>query len=90
MLVKILGGIDVLGGLLLILTLLTDVPHYLLIFFGVILLFKSLLGFPKNFGGWVDFCVGSILLLCIFFSIPLIIKIILAFLIVQKGISSFL
>ena len=90
MLVKILGGIDVLSGLILILTALTEIPLSLLIFFGVTLLIKSFIGLLKDFGSWIDFLTGLVLILCLFVQIPLFIKIIFGILIVQKGVASFL
>ncbi len=90
MLVKILGGIDVLSGLILILTILTEIPTYFLTFFGVALLIKSFVGFLKDFGSWIDFLTGIVLILCIFVQVPLFVKIIFGILIVQKGIASFL
>ncbi len=90
MLVKILGGIDVLSGLILILSVLTEMPSLILIIFGVALLAKSLMGFLKDFGSWIDFLTGVILILTAFVSIPLFLKIIFSMLIIQKGISSFL
>ena len=90
MLVKILGGIDVLSGLILILTTLTEIPLSFLIFFGIALLVKSAVGLLKDFGSWIDLLTGGVLLLCALTQIPLLIKIILGILIVQKGIASFL
>ena len=90
MLVKILGAIDVLSGLILILTILTEIPMSLLVFFGVALLIKSFIGLLKDFGSWIDFLTGIILILCLFVQIPLFLKVVFAILIVQKGISSFL
>ena len=90
MLIKILGAIDSLSGLILILSILTEMPFQILIFFGVVLLVKSLIGFLKDFAGWIDFLTGITLILMIFISIPLFIKIILMILIIQKGISSLL
>ncbi len=90
MLVKILGGIDLLAGLILALSALTEIPFYLLISLGVIVLIKSFLGFPKDFAGWIDFLAGITIILTAFISVPLFIKIVFAILIAQKGISSFL
>lgn len=90
MLIKILGAIDLLSGLILILSALTKMPTPILIIFGVALLAKSLIGFLKDFGSWIDFLTGIILILCVFIQIPLFIKIIFSLLIIQKGISSFL
>ncbi len=90
MLVKTFGAIDVLSGLILALSALTIMPVYILIFFGVALLVKSLIGFLKNLGSWIDFLTGIVLILTALVSVPLFIKIIFSLLIVQKGISSFL
>ncbi len=90
MLVKILGGIDLLAGLILILSALTKMPYSILMIFGVVLLAKSLMGFLKDFASWIDFLTGVVLILTAFVSIPLFLKIIFSILIIQKGISSFL
>tara|TARA_Y100000310_G_C19996946_1_gene496666 strand:- start:110 stop:382 length:273 start_codon:yes stop_codon:yes gene_type:complete len=90
MLVKILGAIDVTGGAILSLSILTEIPSQILIVLGLVLLVKSFMGFPKDFAGWIDFLVGITLILTAFITIPLFIKIIFIVLIMQKGISSFL
>ena len=90
MLVKLLGGIDVLSGLILILSALTEIPLSFLIFFGIALLAKSAMGLLKDFASWIDFLTGIVLLLCALTQIPLFIKIIFGILIVQKGVASFL
>ncbi|MCK4647382.1 hypothetical protein KAT24_00440, partial [Candidatus Pacearchaeota archaeon] len=77
-------------GLILILSILTDMPSSVLIIFGVALLAKSFIGFLKDFGSWIDFLTGIILVLTAFVSIPLFLKVIFSILIIQKGISSFL
>ena len=90
MLVKILGGIDVFAGLMLILTMMAEIPFYILIFFGIALLAKSMFGFLKDFGSWIDFLTGIVLILCVFVQIPVFVKIIFGILVVQKGVASFL
>ena len=55
MLVKILGGIDIAGGAILGLSVLTEIPSQILIVLGLVLLIKSFMGFPKDFAGWIDF-----------------------------------
>ena len=89
MLVKILGTMDLSSGLILILSILSEMPSLMLITFGVMLLAKSLMGFLKDFGSWIDLLTGGVLILTAFVSIPLFIKIILSILIIQKGIVSF-
>jgi len=90
MLVKILGGIDLLAGLILFLSILTEIPFQILIFLGVVLLIKSGINLLRDFASWIDFLTGIVLILVGFFVVPLPIKVIFAFLIIQKGISSFL
>jgi hypothetical protein len=90
MLVKILGAIDLFAGFILALSILTEIPLYLLIVTGGLVLVKSFMGFPKDFAGWIDFLTGAIIILTAFVVIPPVIKIIFIVLIVQKGISSFL
>ncbi len=90
MLVKFLGVIDLLAGLILIFGVWANLPSYAFLILGIILLAKSFLGLPKDFASWIDLSCGIILLLSIITTIPLIISIILGLLIIQKGIFSFL
>ena len=90
MLVKIFGGIDVLSGLMLILTMMAEIPFYVLVLFGIALLAKSSMGSLKDFGSWIDFLTGIVLILCVFVHIPIFVKVIFGILIVQKGVASFL
>ncbi len=90
MLVKILGAIDVIAGLILFFGAGAKLPFMLLVIFGVILLIKSMFGLLKDFASWIDFLVGINFILLPLFVIPAWIGIILAILIIQKGIFSFL
>ena len=90
MLVKILGGIDVLLGVFLIFINSLNFSKTALMIFGIILLIKGSLGLFKNFACWVDGLAGFVFLLAIVVSIPGIICIILGLLLLQKGIFSFL
>ncbi|VVB82553.1 Uncharacterised protein [uncultured archaeon] len=90
MLIKVLGVIDFIAGLLLIFGAGTKLPWLLLLFFGVGLLLKSTLGKLKDFASWIDFLCGINLILLLIFSVPVWISIILGILLVQKGIFSFL
>ncbi len=90
MLVKVLGGIDFIGGLILIFGAGFSFPIPLLALFGIILLIKSGIGLLKDFVSWIDFFAGIIFILLIFFQIPLIICLIAGILLIQKGIFSFL
>lgn len=89
MLVRILGAIDIILGFILIFINNLNLSHYLLIFFGIVLLIKSFIGI-KSLGGWIDLLAGIIFLLFIVFSIPWIITILFGVLLIQKGIMSFL
>jgi len=90
MLIKILGALDLIGGLISIFFAGTKLPFFLLIFFGGILIAKSMIGLLKDFASWTDFLSGINFLLMIFFITPPIISIILGIILVQKGIFSFL
>jgi len=91
MLLKILGGIDVVLGLVLILFGTAIVfPKIILIVCGAILLIKCGLRLLKDFASWIDLIGGLIFLLLIFVEIPGIIVIIIGLFVAQKGILSFL
>jgi cell shape-determining protein MreD len=90
MLVKILGAIDFIGGLILIFISGFILPIQVLIFLGIIFFVKSGMGFLKNFASWIDFLSGIIFILLIFFPVYWIICIIIGILLIQKGIFSFL
>ena len=91
MLLKILGTIDVVVGVILIIFGLGfDMYNNILIFSGIVLMSKSLLGFVKDFASWIDFLAGLMIILCIWIAIPKIIIIILGVLILQKGLFSFI
>ena len=90
MLVKILGTIDVFAGLILMFGKWANLPTYIFLIFGIILLAKSFLGFPKDFAGWIDISCGALILLSIVISFSTWIVVIFGLLIIQKGIFSFL
>ena len=91
MLLKVLGAIDVLTGLILVgLGLGAEIQKSILIICGVILIIKSSLGFLKDFASWIDFIAGAVFLIFILINIPEIILMIISMLIIQKGIFSFL
>jgi len=88
MLVKILGIIDIILGIFLILASGIDANTKLLIFFGAILITKSSFGMLQDFGSWVDILCGAAFILLIFITIPKLIIIVLAVLLIQKGFFS--
>lgn len=90
MLVKILGGIDIVSGLILLSGAGIKIPHMIPLVFGIVLLVKSLFGMFKELGSWIDISTGIILILSSFFAMPIFISIIFAVLILQKGAVSFL
>ena len=90
MLVKVLGTIDILAGAILLFGELIGLSKVFFLLFGVILLIKSFLGFPKDLASWIDFSCSIILILNMFVSFPAWIELILGLLIIQKGIFSFL
>ena len=90
MLLKVLGGIDVIAGLILIFGTSVDFPTKFLWIMGVIFLAKSSLGFWQDFGSWVDVLGGLVFLLMILIHIPILISIIVGILLIQKGAISFL
>ena len=90
MLVKILGVIDLIGGLILIFGKNADIPNLVLIFFGLIFLIKSSLGLLKDFASWIDLVGGLFFLLTIIVSVPEMICFVIGILIIQKSVFSFL
>ncbi len=90
MLVKILGAIDFIGGLILVFLSGFSLPSQLLICFGIIFFIKSGIGMLKDFASWVDFSSGILFILLIFFPIHWVICVIVGILVIQKGIFSFL
>jgi len=91
MLLKILGAVDVLAGLILIITGIGfKFPQSILMFFGIFLLIKSSLGLWKDFASWTDIICGAVILISISSKIPLFVLMFLAAVIGQKGIFSFL
>jgi hypothetical protein len=89
MLVKLLGVIDFIIGLILIFGTGIKIHYLILIFFGIIFIIKSFFGgIPKDLGSLTDLSAGIVLILMIFFTIPWFIGIILGILLFQKGIFS--
>jgi len=90
MLVKVLGALDFLAGLILIFTIWTKIPFLILISLAIIFLVKAGVGLLKDFASWIDLIAGIIFFFLIFFPIYGIICLISAALLIQKGIVSFL
>ena len=90
MLVKLLGAIDLVSGLILMFGAGLKIPYFILLPLGIILLIKASLGILKDIASWIDALCGLIMLILIIINIPWIIMIILGIAIIQKGIFSFL
>lgn len=88
MLVKLLGGIDLISGLILIFGANKELPTVLLLILGIILLTKTVIGGLRDFASWIDIFAGIIFILSIFFPVYWIICVIAGILLIQKGIFS--
>ncbi|MBI5804251.1 hypothetical protein HY450_03340 [Candidatus Pacearchaeota archaeon] len=90
-LVKILGGIDLGSAIvLLMITFGFGVPSLYLIFFSLLLFVKSLFVFSKDLLSLLDFFASMTLLFEIFFAVPIFLVWSFSFLLLAKGIVSFL
>jgi len=90
MLVKVLGALDFIIGLILIFGARIKIPATILIILAVFLFIKAGIGLLKDFASWIDLLSGLIFILLIFFPLHWIICLIPAILLIQKGIVSFL
>ena len=90
MLVKILGVIDLISGILLFFGAGMKISNFILIIFGIILIIKSSLGMWQDFASWIDLLGGVIFLVMVVISLPWIIILIIGILLLQKGVFSFL
>ncbi len=90
MLIKILGVIDFIAGLLLIFGTNLKVPFPILIIFGIFLLVKAGIGLLKDFASWIDLIGGMVFILLIILPVYWIICLIAGILLIQKGIAGFL
>jgi len=90
MLIKILGAIDCVGGLILLFGTGTKLPLFISVIFCVLLLIKTCIGMLKDFASWIDFLCAIVFLLSCFFIVPNFILIIFGVLLLQKGAFSFL
>ena len=88
MLVKLLGGIDLVSGLILILGINKSLPLPILLIPGIILLIKAVMGGLRDFASWIDVFAGAIFILSIFLPVYWIISVIAGVLLIQKGIFS--
>jgi hypothetical protein len=89
MLIKALGAIDIISGLILLFGAGIKLPSTLLLILGIILIAKSFLGMFKEFGSWIDLLSGAVLILSSLIAMPIFISIIFGILVLQKGIVSF-
>jgi len=89
-LIKILGWIDIAGGIILITKLISLLPNKALYFIGMLFLVKASFGFFKNFASWIDGVTGLIFLLSILIAVPWWILLIVSIFLFQKGGASFI
>jgi hypothetical protein len=90
MLIKVLGTLDFIIGLILIFATTAKLPYQILLILGVILLLKAGIGLLKDFASWIDLIAGIVFILLIFLPLSWIICLIVGILLIQKGIFSFL
>lgn len=91
MLVKILGAIDVIGGILLFLIALKiELPQFILILFAVLFGLKSLFIFSGDVASVFDLIACGMFIVSNFAFLPIMIPIISGVLVLQKGVFSFL
>ncbi len=89
MLIKILGAIDLIAGIILVFGIQNFFPEEIILSLGVLLIGKSSLGMLRDFGSWIDIIAGGIFLISGLISFPWIIEIIAGIFVLQKGIFSF-
>ena len=91
MLVKILGAIDIFGGLVLfIIGFGVNMSLGVLIFFSILFGLKSLFIFSKDVASLLDVLACLVLIFSIFILVPSILVFLSGFLVFQKGFLSFL
>jgi hypothetical protein len=90
MLVKVLGTLDFIIGLILIFATSAKLPYQILLILGIILFLKAGIGKLKDFASWIDLLAGLIFILLIFLPLHWIICLIAGILLIQKAIFSFL
>jgi len=88
---KVLGAVDLVAALIFLALIFSiTVPFQFLLFFGGILLMKGMFVFTGDILSIQDIFYGICLLLSIFFALPSIILWICAFLLLAKGVVSFI
>jgi hypothetical protein len=89
MLVKALGLIDLIAGLILVIGATKFLPTTIVVIVGVALLAKSSLGMLQDVASWFDFFGGAILLMSAVIFVPWLVQVFVGILVLQKGIFSF-
>jgi hypothetical protein len=90
MILKLLGGFDLIIGIIFIFGAYKYISAYFLLVFILLLIIKSSLDLWTSPASWIDALCAIIFLWVIFFPLSFWIAIILGILIGQKGIISFL
>ncbi len=90
MLIKSLGVIDFIGGLILLFGAGTKLPVSMVSVLAGVFIIKSLIGLLRDFASWIDLTTGILFVFMMFFPISIFICLVPAILLIQKGIVSFL
>ena len=91
MIVKVLGGIDIISAMTFLLLIFGFHPFInLLLFCGGLLFFKGLFVFTGDVLSGIDLVASILLFLAIFFTLPISLLWIFSFLLIAKGFVSFL
>lgn len=90
MLIKGLGIVDLVTGLIIMFGTEMGFPKRIFFIFAIIMIAKSSLGMLKDFASWIDAISGIIFLIMIVLPVPGVLRIIAGLLLIQKGLFSFL
>ena len=91
MLIKLLGGLDVISALIMFfMSAGVSMPKSFLITLGVIFLIKSATNLFRDFGSWVDVSASLVFFISVIVGVYWIIPLIVGILLVQKGLVSFI
>jgi hypothetical protein len=91
MITKILGGIDLFGGIIIIINFISSlIPQKFLLFLGLIILIKGVsFSITLNFASIGDIVSGILIVVMAFAGTPFFIILIISIFLIQKGIVSF-
>jgi hypothetical protein len=90
MLVKILGAVDLIIGIILMFSSGLKIASSISIILAVFLFIKAGTGLFKGFASWIDLFAGVVFVLLVFFPVYWAVCMVAGILLIQKGIVSFL